>query len=831
MRFIFLILGVFFISFSGLSQEIIILDERKNPIPNVSGFNLLKTKSTLSNREGIINLSRFLLTDTICFQHPNYKFIKILKKDISGVISLETNYNLLDGVVLSETKNSNNIKNTAEKKIYITDVEIRELSTSTTAELLEKKGGVSVQKSQMGGGSPNIRGFEANKVLLMIDGVRLNNAIYRSGHLQNIITIDEYILEDIEVIFGPSSVLFGSDALGGSVNMKTKEIYFRSEPKWKGNIFSNYNSAYNGFKNNFSISFESNKYSSITAVSFKKFGDLKMGSYRPHGYQDWGLVHHYINEADEIVCNPDPEIQKGTAYTQYDFFNKMIIKTSENSRITSNIQYSTSSNIPRFDKLNDDDGMCLFDSSGVCENGENLKFHSYYYGPQERFFSSFQFTLFEHYFDKSDIIFAYQKVKESRHKWYLDNFLTFDPEEDVDSELDQLNQYESVDVYSLNMNIRSGDFFFGSETIYNNVFSDTKNNTNESAIEDTRYPSDGSNLFSTAFYVNMLKRISHKFQVEGGARYTFSSLNGFYPEKFGGFDYIDLLNDTTLLKNNIISGNMKFVYYPSDSWKISSVTARGFHAPNVDDMFKVFRKGDNLTVPFKELNPEYSLSQEFSITKELSRNITLYGVGFYTQLTDAIVKDTLWYDINPEPTEEYLMSTMPYDGEVVTLFANQNADKKVHIYGFTLGMDASIMGFKINQDVNITKGINRDISQGPFAHIPPVFGKLEVLKNIDKWSFRFICLYAGEKKSSDFDYAGVDNIDETPLIGFDENGDEIWAGSPSWYTLNFSVKHQFNQNTNIQFGVDNLLDTHYKTFGSGISAPGRNIVLSGQYNF
>ena len=91
MRFIFLILGVFFISFSGLSQEIIILDERKNPIPNVSAFNLLKTKSTLSNREGIINLSRFLLTDTICFQHPNYKFIKILKKDISGAISLETN--------------------------------------------------------------------------------------------------------------------------------------------------------------------------------------------------------------------------------------------------------------------------------------------------------------------------------------------------------------------------------------------------------------------------------------------------------------------------------------------------------------------------------------------------------------------------------------------------------------------------------------------------------------------------------------------------------------------------------------------------------------------
>ena len=101
-------------------------------------------------------------------------------------------------------------------------------------------------------------------------------------------------------------------------------------------------------------------------------------------------------------------------------------------------------------------------------------------------------------------------------------------------------------------------------------------------------------------------------------------------------------------------------------------------------MFKVFRKGNIVTVPYKELRPEYSLTQEISITKELCDNLTLYGLGYFTQLSSAIVKDTLFRDVNPEPNEEYLVSTMFYDGEMLTTFANQNADEAINIYGFTL---------------------------------------------------------------------------------------------------------------------------------------------------
>ena len=82
--------------------------------------------------------------------------------------------------------------------------------------------GIKVQKSQFGGGSPVLRGMESNRVLLVVDGVRMNNAIYRKGHLQNSITVSPNQLDRTEIIFGPSSVVYGSDALGGVIHYYTK---------------------------------------------------------------------------------------------------------------------------------------------------------------------------------------------------------------------------------------------------------------------------------------------------------------------------------------------------------------------------------------------------------------------------------------------------------------------------------------------------------------------------------------------------------------------------------------------------------------------------------
>ena len=110
--------------------------------------------------------------------------------------------------------------------------------------------------------------------------------------------------------------------------------------------------------------------------------------------------------------------------------------------------------------------------------------------------------------------------------------------------------------------------------------------------------------------------------------------------------------------------------------------------------------------------------------------------------------------------------------------------------------------------------------------------KIEIIKSFSRWKFRGLCLYAGPKSANEFDHAGIDNLNETPHLGINsETGDDIWGGVPGWYVLNFSTEYTLVNDVKIQIGIDIIMDAHYKTFGSGISAPGRNFNFSAKYLF
>ena len=85
-------------------------------------------------------------------------------------------------------------------------------------------------------------------------------------------------------------------------------------------------------------------------------------------------------------------------------------------------------------------------------------------------------------------------------------------------------------------------------------------------------------------------------------------------------------------------------------------------------------------------------------------------------------------------------------------------------------------------------------------------------------------MYSGFKPVTEFDQAGIDNLDETPHVAIGLDNEPVSMGLPSWYIVNFSTQHQITKNITINLGVDNILDAHYKTFGSGLSAPGRSII-------
>ena len=150
-------------------------------------------------------------------------------------------------------------------------------------------------------------------------------------------------------------------------------------------------------------SYQLRRLSLLSSISIKQYGNTKMGKNRLHGYEDWGIYEFATNGEEQLFGE----------YNQVDFSQKISLSLNEHSTISSNSQFSTTSNIHRFDKLNDlDEG--------------SPKYRSWYYGPQQRILQSINYTSFfeSKLFDKYNISFSYQNLEESRNtQLFIDDYL------------------------------------------------------------------------------------------------------------------------------------------------------------------------------------------------------------------------------------------------------------------------------------------------------------------------------------------------------------------------------------------------------------------------
>ena len=211
-------------------------------------------------------------------------------------------------------------------------------------------------KSQFGGGSPIIRGFEASRILLVVDGVRMNNAIYRGGHLQNSISIDPAMLAGTEVIFGPNSLIYGSDALGGVVHFKTKDPTLKIDTNSVNKLggFLRYHSISKGTVANIHFNIANEKWGFFGSITTSNFGDLKMGKNRMHGYEYFGEVPFYamqINGVDSMLENKDKNLHKNSGYEQRDILTKILFQPKKGYRFKLNIQQSTSKKVNKYSMM------------------------------------------------------------------------------------------------------------------------------------------------------------------------------------------------------------------------------------------------------------------------------------------------------------------------------------------------------------------------------------------------------------------------------------------------------------------------------------------------
>ena len=289
------------------------------PIQDVVAYNNFTKNNATSDADGQLDLSVFSVDDELFFEHIGYESLIAVVSEVqlSKQISLYPDTQRLREIVLSVSRTKDEKKRVSKQVAIISDRDIASIVPNTSAELLREAPGIRIQRSQGGGGSPVIRGFEANRLLLVVDGVRLNNAIYRSGHLQNSITIHPNIIERVEVVYGSSSVGYGSDALGGVIHYYTKSPLINNEKKINTQLSSDYSTGTKSYINSISTELSFKKWASLTSLSFSDFGDIRMGRNRPHGYQNWGLNFLYSSNtrdtySSDPIINKNPLIQKNT---------------------------------------------------------------------------------------------------------------------------------------------------------------------------------------------------------------------------------------------------------------------------------------------------------------------------------------------------------------------------------------------------------------------------------------------------------------------------------------------------------------------------------------
>jgi len=783
------------LSLSANAQKIVVLNKR-NSTP-ISGVDIeSQSFKGATNKNGEINLKKVGVAEKVYFNHLNYESLIIPKSQIKDTLYLtEISIVLPSTIVKGSIREDINVKIIPHQAIQLLAEDVKNEKPATAADMLQNSGQVMVQKSQGGGGSPIMRGFEANKLLMVVDGVRLNNAIYRSGHLQNSITIDPSILSKTEVIFGPSSVLYGSDALGGVIHFHTANPKLADSTKWATttNLSSFYNSNNNSTSTNINYSIGQKKWGLLTSLSYSKFNDSKMGENRLHGYSDWGLQNNFtksINGKDSMFINSDPSVQTGTGYSQTDVLSKLIYKHSKALDFALNFQYSNSSNLNRYDKLNE-------------YKNENLKYAEWYYGPQKRLLTSFKmnFESKSKWLNSGGIILSYQNVKEDR---ISRKFNVSETE----------FQFENVDIFALNADFNkiidsSKMLYYGLEVQHNVVQSNgfiTNQTTDEETPNQSRYPDGGSQYLSSGIYLGYKQQINEKTVFSVGARLSYLYANS----TFNDTTFIKLPFSEVNISGGAPSGNVGIVYQPDGRSLIKTSLSSAYRSPNVDDYGKVFEKKGNTVVPTNQLKPEYAVNAELSAERIFGKKRFTAGASiYYTYLFNSIVRTN--HSLNGQ-------DSILYAGELTNVQTNTNTDK-AQIYGISVFANLKLVkNLHLKGTYNYTKGLDFS-NQTPLAHIAPQFGKVELVYKNPTFNTAVYSYYNLRKKHTEYGGAS-DNLDEA-IEDF---------GTPAWATANFRFSYTGFNNFSLQFSATNLMDLHYRQFSSAISAPGRSFMFGVRVN-
>lgn len=657
---------------------------------------------------------------------------------------------------------------------YIDSDFIEENTRRTLPDALQYTPGVLVQKTAHGHGSPFIRGFTGRQNLLMVDGVRMNNSTYRSGPVQYWNTVDPYSIDHIELIKSQGSVLYGSDAVGGTLNTFTKSSDFRAE---KADQVYLGGSGYYEYRMN-------GQGSHIGRIETETGVGGKFGFMLGLSAKDYGDI-----EAPAVGR------MEGTGYPEEDLDLRMDWAVTADSTLTFAQYYVNQDKISRWHRTLENPGW-THDGHVAAPGAYTTNTYD-----QERSMTYLRYAG------------ENPEANAAVSRWSA----TLSYQSANDSEFQDRNpgkddvRASDIDVntigfdLSLESPLGPGSLVYGLDFHHDEVDSSGyKTDAARSFSSESLPVADDSDYDLFGTFAQYLWKPTERVEITTGARYTYAEASlGRFTDATGAVQ-TDQSNDW-----DSVVGSIRGLYRLNTCWSLFGGVSQAFRAPNLDDLTgNMTSKAGSTALGSTDVDPEKFLTYEVGTRHETDAT-SLQASVFYTDANDMITA------VQRSATDTTTITTNASDA---------------YVYGVELEgawrfhPQWTVSGFAAWQDARTE---SPDYLGGPVDGSKPMSRQLPLTGSVAlRWT----------DSSEKFWVEGrlLAANEEDRITAVDQAADDQripTGGTPGYIIASLHAGWKVNERLDLTCGVENLTDEDYRIHGSGQNEPGLSGVFGAKVNW
>ena len=677
---------------------------------------------------------------------------------------------VLDPLIVTASRSEEKESDTPYTVEEIDKTFIEENKRRTIPDALQFTPGVLVQKTAYGHGSPYVRGFTGRQNLLMIDGVRMNNSIWRSGPVQYWNTVDPYSIDHLELVKSQGSVLYGSDAVGGTVNVFTKSSGFREETD--GEFFT-HGAAYYEYRSNGDDShigrIESSfgvggQYGVMLGISAKDFGDIRdsgVGLMRNTGYPEQDLDFLF-----DMALNPQT-----TLTLVHQQVNQDNVSRWHSTVFNPGWQHS---------------GHVSQPGTWLARTLDQERSLTYIRVEQENDDSSF--------IKRWNATVSYQTQNDSEKQYRTPT--------------DRRYQIAELDTVGFDTSFESplgpGSLVYGLDYYRDTVESEGYRKRAVGGLNydpATRPVADDATYEIFGAFAQYAWKPVDQFELTAGARYTYAQAElGRYWDAAAGTDRFGADRDW----DNVV-GSLRAIYRFNDCWSVYGGASQAFRAPNLDDLSgNLTARSGIASTGSVDVDPEEYITYEIG-TRHTTENTSLNLAAFYTDVDDLIV------GVPVAPASATTVATNGRDG---------------YVYGVELEgawrfhPNWTVSGFGAWQDgrTETAAYLGGPIVDEPGSRLLPLTGSVALRWTAPSETFWIegrVLAAAEENRLSASDRADNQRIPS--------------MGTPNYIVYMLHGGWRAAECLELTAGVENISNEDYRNHGSGQNEAGFNTILGAKF--